>query len=36
MIALGRELATKYNLREGANSKVKVGLELLGYEKENM
>lgn len=36
MIALGRELATKYNLREGAKSKFKVGLELLGYEKENM
>lgn len=36
MIALGRELATKYNLKEGAKSKFRVGLELLGYKKENM
>ena len=36
MIALGRELATKYNLKEGAKSKFQVGLELLGYKKENM
>ncbi len=36
MIALGRELATKYNLVEGAKSKFQVGLELLGYKKENM
>lgn len=35
MIALGRELATKYNLKEGAKSKFRVGLELLGYKKEN-
>lgn len=36
MIALGRELATKYNLKEGAKSKFRVGLELLGYKTENM
>lgn len=36
MIALGQELATKYNLKEGAKSKFQVGLELLGYKKENM
>ncbi len=31
MIRLGRELAAKYNLKEGAKSKFRVGLELLGY-----
>lgn len=36
MISLGRELAAKYNLKEGAKSKFRVGLELLGYKKENM
>ncbi len=36
MIKLGRELAAKYNLKEGAKSKFRVGLELLGYKKENM
>ncbi|MBR5129413.1 MAG: CYTH domain-containing protein [Firmicutes bacterium] len=36
MIELGRELATKYNLVEGSKSKFQVGLELLGYKKENM
>ena len=35
MIALGHELAVKYNLKEGAKSKFRVGLELLGYKKEN-
>ena len=36
MIALGQELSAKYNLKEGAKSKFRVGLELLGYKKENM
>lgn len=30
MIELGRELAAKYNLKEGSKSKFQVGLELLG------
>lgn len=30
MIALGRELAAKYNLKEGIKSKFQVGMELLG------
>lgn len=30
MIALGRELASKYNLKEGSKSKFQVGMELLG------
>lgn len=33
MIALGRELQAKYNLTEGAKSKFRVGLELIGYKK---
>ena len=36
MIELGKELATKYNLREGAKSKFRVGLELLGYNQGNL
>lgn len=32
MVALGRELAAKYNLKEGLKSKFQVGLELLGLE----
>lgn len=31
MILLGRELASKYNLKEGNKSKFQVGLELMGY-----
>ncbi len=36
MIRLGRELAAKYNLREGSKSKFRVGLELLGYAEGNL
>lgn len=32
MKALGKELAAKYNLREGVKSKFQVGLEILGYD----